>query len=56
MAGGTCSISVWAHASSPCTQGSTVSAGQARLWALSREEGETGAGAMQAPAPVLHNF
>lgn len=40
MAEGTCSISMWARATSPCTQGSKVSAEQARLRALGREEGE----------------
>lgn len=40
MAEGTCSISMWAHATSPYTQGPKVSAEQARLRALRREEGE----------------
>lgn len=40
MAEGTHSVSMWGCAISPCTRSSKVSAGQERLWALSREEGK----------------
>lgn len=56
MAEVTYSISMRTHVSSPCKQGSKVSAETARLWALSREEGEDRSWGHASPRACVPQF